>query len=230
MINALTQLDCSSNGLSSLNIKNGHNGLITAFNATSNPSLQCIKVDNETDANNGVPPYNTWQKDITTTYSEGCLDSGFTYIADNNFEQALIDLNIDTDGIINNSVATADISVMTTLNISGKNIASLKGIEDFISLETLYCNSNALTSLDISQNTALTYLDCYTNQLSNLNLSQNTALDRLDCRNNQLTSLDVTKNISLIRLSCSQNQLSSLDVSKNTALIGLFCSQINLRV
>ena len=220
---ALMELNCSSNLLTSLNVKNGHNTLITTFNAASNPSLQCIKVDNETDANNDVAPYNTWQKDITATYSEGCLDSGFTYIADNNFEQVLIDLNIDSDGIINNSVATADVVGVNSLNVSSKNITNLKGIEDFTSLETLYCNSNALTSLDISQNTALTYLDCYTNQLSSLDIGQNIALERLDCRSNQLTSLDVSENIALIRLSCSQNQLTSLNVSQNTYLLGLFC-------
>jgi Leucine-rich repeat (LRR) protein len=49
--------------------------------------------------------------------------------------------------------------------------------------------NNQLTSLDVSQNTALTELDCNDNQLTSLNVSQNTALTYLDCSDNQLTSL-----------------------------------------
>ena len=84
-----------------------------------------------------------------------------TAIPDANFEQALIDLGIDTDGTINQSVATADISGVTYLNVSSKNIGDLTGIEDFVSLTSLYCFDNQLTSLDVTKNTTLTFLQCY---------------------------------------------------------------------
>ena len=87
-----------------------------------------------------------------------------TTISDSNFEQALIDLGIDTDGL-NGSVTTADISSITYLNVSSKNISNLKGIEDFINLNYLVCSSNQLTSLDLSQNTNLIELTCNNNQL-----------------------------------------------------------------
>ena len=45
-----------------------------------------------------------------------------TAIPDPYFEQALIDLGIDSDGTINGSVATADIEVVTTLDMSVKTI------------------------------------------------------------------------------------------------------------
>ena len=41
--------------------------------------------------------------------------------------------------------------------------------------------SNQLTSLDVSNNTALTYLDCGNNQLTSLDVSNNTALEYLYC-------------------------------------------------
>ena len=76
-----------------------------------------------------------------------------------------------------------------------------------------------LTSLDLSQNTSLTYLNCLGNfvtfifgQISDQNLSQNIALDTLLCSGNQLTSLDVSQNIALKYLDCGYNKLTSLDV------------------
>jgi len=44
----LTQLYCSYNPLTCLNMKNGNNTNISSFNATNNSSLNCIEVDNPT--------------------------------------------------------------------------------------------------------------------------------------------------------------------------------------
>ncbi len=87
------------------------------------------------------------------------------------------------------------------------------------------CNSNGenVTSLDVSNNTALTTLDCYGNRLSSLDVSSNGALTKLDCSSNKLTSLDVSNNTALTKLDCSRNKLTSLDVSSNTKLTRLFC-------
>ncbi len=68
----LMSLFCSDNQLTSLNVKNGNNFNINNFFATNNPSLLCIEVDNETEANAGNWPYSGWQKDNTATYSEDC--------------------------------------------------------------------------------------------------------------------------------------------------------------
>ena len=53
-----------------------------------------------------------------------------TYVPDDNFEQALIDLGYDS-GTLDNYVKTVKIKKITTLDVSKKNIADLKGIEDF---------------------------------------------------------------------------------------------------
>lgn len=45
---ALTFLNCQSNNLTSLNVKNGTNENITYFNAKFNHNLACIKVDDAT--------------------------------------------------------------------------------------------------------------------------------------------------------------------------------------
>ncbi len=69
-----------------------------------------------------------------------------TAIPDPNFEQALIDLNIDSDGVVNGHVLTADIENVVELDFSnlydsffynGGIITDFTGIEDFTALEIL---------------------------------------------------------------------------------------------
>lgn len=112
-----------------------------------------------------------------------------TYVPDDNFENALINLGIDN--ILDNYVATASIDTVTILDVSSENIADLTGIEDFTALLELNCSENQLSELDVSHNTYLSTLDCSYNYLTSLNLSQNAALTLLRCYNNQLSTLDV---------------------------------------
>ncbi|MEO8237127.1 MAG: T9SS type A sorting domain-containing protein [Flavobacterium sp.] len=55
----------------------------------------------------------------------------------------------------------------------------------------LYCESNQLTALDVSQNLALKGLTCQYNQLTSLNVSNNKALTYLVCLSNKLQSLNL---------------------------------------
>ena len=112
-----------------------------------------------------------------------------TYVPDDNFENALINLGLDN--ILDNYVATASIDTVTILDVSSENIADLTGIEDFTALLELNCSENQLSELDVSHNTYLSTLDCSHNYLTSLNLSQNTSLTLLRCYNNQLSTLDV---------------------------------------
>jgi len=151
-----------------------------------------------------------------------------TYVPDDNFESYL-ESNGMGNGILNdNYVTTANINIVTYLNVTNKSISDLTGIEDFTALTSLDCFNNQLTSLDVSNNTALVYLYCFNNQLTSLDVSNNTALTELVFENNQLTSLDVSNNTALTILHCYNNQLTSLDVSNNTALVGLWCSDNQL--
>ncbi len=63
-----------------------------------------------------------------------------TYVPDDNFEQALIDLGYDD--VLNDYVLTANISGVTSLNVSQKAISDLTGIEAFTALTVLDCNNN----------------------------------------------------------------------------------------
>jgi hypothetical protein len=95
-------------------------------------------------------------------------------------------------------------------------------------LTRLSCDRNRLIALDLSKSTALKGLVCDKNQLSALDLSKNTALTDLLCSNNRLIALDVSKNTALTELYCAENLLIALDLSKNTALKGLVCDKNQL--
>ena len=153
-------------------------------------------------------------------------NSGQTYVPDDNFEQELILLGYDD--ILDNYVETANIDTVTELNIEAKNISDITGIEGFIALTYLECDKNQLTTLDLSNNTALIELDCGPNLLTSLDLSNNTALIELECYDNQLTSLDLSNNTALIDVSCNYNQLISLDLSGATNLKYFFCAHNQL--
>jgi Leucine-rich repeat (LRR) protein len=159
---------------------------------------------------------------IILLFANISLNAQSTYVPDDNFEQALIDLGYDS-GTLDDYVMTSNISEITSLDISSKSINSLTGIEDFTALTYLNCYNNELTSLDVSANTALTNLLCNVNQLTSLDVSANMALTYLMCGGNQLISLDVSEHTALFWLSCFSNQLTSLDVSANTALTVLDC-------
>ena len=74
--------------------------------------------------------------------------------------------------------------------------------------------SNKLTSIDVTENPALTDMHLNENQLTSIDLSGCPALLNLGIINNQLTALDVSGNPALTGLWPAGNPIKSLDVSK----------------
>ena len=139
---------------------------------------------------------------------------------DVNFRKYLLqNFDIDSDG----KISDVEAFKVKRIEVRRKIIGSLEGIQYFPNLEYLDCYSNQLTSLDVSNNTALTVLYCNGNQLTTLDLSKNTMLTKLYCDGNRLTTLDLSNNTALTYLNCSVNKLSTLDLSNNTALTELVC-------
>lgn len=147
---------------------------------------------------------------------------GTTYVPDNNFEQALITLGLDC--ALDDYVFTSNISNLTELNIEGKAITNLTGIEAFSSLQDLYCKDNNLTSLDVSMLSNLRFLDLENNSLTSLNIKGLNNLTQVICWFNNLTTLDLSDTPNLVYLDCDFNDFTSLDVSKLTHLVDFYCS------
>ena len=148
-----------------------------------------------------------------------------TNFPDENFRN-YVSNNCDTNN--DGTLSDTEIARIRSIHVYGEGITSLKGIEYFTALTLLDCESNQLTTLDVSRNTALTTLRCSYNQLTTLDVSRNTALTVLYCYNSQLAMLDVSNNTALTELSCYNNQLTTLDVSGCTALMALWCSSNQL--
>ena len=179
---------------------------------------------------------------------------GQTYVPDDNFEQALIDLGYDD--VLDNYVVTDSISGVNNLYLNSIPISDLTGIEDFVSLDSLFLGGLDIDSVDLTSNTSLVYLKTMIcQQMSSVNVTGLTLLDNLtfvgatslaslDVSSNIalttlgayglgsydgiLTTLNVSSNTALTKLYLNDNALTTLDVSTNTALTTLYCHNNNL--
>ena len=91
-----------------------------------------------------------------------------TYIPDDAFEQALI--NLDLDDVFDDSVYTAAVDTVIALYLSNNGISDLTGIKDFSQLTDLFCNANQIINLDLTNNSNLVELNCNNNLLTSLDL------------------------------------------------------------
>ena len=225
----LDTLYCSGNQLTSLNVSN--NISLKYLSINENPNLSKVCVWTMPFLTTGVEVFTDGSPNVyfTTECGEAIVE-----IPDTTFLYTLITKGIDTN--CDNLISYAEAEAVSFLDMSSTElpfdlrykIKSLAGIEAFINLDSLFCNRLQLTSLDVSNNTALISLNCEDNYLTNLDVSGCTALTSLDCFFNQLTSLDVSGCNALTSLECNYNYLTSLDVSSCTALTNLNCSHNHL--
>lgn len=133
-----------------------------------------------------------------------------------NFGGEIIDIN--GDGEIQVSEAEAIIDLIVGDPFLSGQIEDMTGIEAFINIKSLLCFRNKITSLNLSQNTALEYLSCGENRIQSLDLTNNINLITLDCFSNFLTELNVSQNIALQNIRCYENNLSNIDLTNNENL------------
>ena len=113
--------------------------------------------------------------------------------------------------------------VLTQLNLESKKFNGVFDGRYFKNLEYLYCYSNKLTALDVSNNLKLVKLICYGNNITSLNLLINSNLEYLDCDGNKLSALDLSKNVKLTFLDCRNNKLTELNLINNAVLNKVYC-------
>ncbi len=126
----------------------------------------------------------------------------YTQVPDPNFEQALIDSGIDSEGILDGQFLTVDAENVAYLGVQNKNISDLTGIEAFVNLQWLDAFDNTISQIDFSLITSPVF---YT-----LNLG-----------GNQLTNVDLTPLINIVNLALHKNNLQSVDASNLLHLFGL---------
>lgn len=167
----------------------------------------------------------------------------------NSFESALtnsaiinavgdaINLDKQEDGTV--SLTKENLKKMATvteLDLSGRELTSLFGIEYFTGLTTLDCSDNKLTTLSFGASsspmtkaetavglTSLEELDCANNQLTTLTLTDLPKLVRLDCADNLLASVSLSNLPVLENLKLENNQLTAIDASTVPSVHYLGC-------
>ena len=149
-----------------------------------------------------------------------------TFIPDDNFEQALIEIGLDS--LIDNLVLTSNIDTVEYLKLTNLNISSLEGIQDFSSLKILICDSNNIENLNLNSNIFLEELNCTDNFIHSLSIQNCVYLKQLRCWRNQLENLDIYNNTNLIYLGCGYNNLSFLSLDNHIFLKNLGCGSNQL--
>lgn len=138
---------------------------------------------------------------------------------DETFRNYVKQFDTNDDGILD----VDELEEVTKIDVGGKGISSLDGIEYFYYLEELNCGSNNLTKLVFNNNPYLRKLRCGGNNLNRLVVTGCPNLTFLSCYSNKLSSLNVSYNPELDTLYCSYNKLSSLNLENNTKLKCLTC-------
>ena len=196
----LTELHCSYNQLSELDISNNpelitlycDNNQLTSLNLSKNPELDWIECDHNLLTSLDVSN----NKELTQLY------------CDNN---QLTSLDVSENEKL--FWFSCNSNQLTYLNLGKKP-----------ELAGLFCDFNNLTSLDVSNCTELSMFFCFFNELTDLDLSKNTKLTELDCSSCWLENLDLSNNKKLVTIRCYQNLLlTSLDTSNLEKLKTLEC-------
>lgn len=141
--------------------------------------------------------------------------------------RAYVSANFDTNR--DGTLSAAECEKVTHVDVSGKGITSLAGIEYFPQLVSLKCNGNSLTSLDVRSNPDLQHLECANNQLERLDVTKNPVLMELYCNSNPIGGLIVTENPCLTVLSCPDCGIYGLNLKSNPLLTYLNCSNNRIR-
>lgn len=139
-----------------------------------------------------------------------------TVIPDYRFEQALLDLGIDSDLAVNGHILTSDALLITELFITPFSLTNypypaadiydgmihdLTGIEAFVNLKKLILNTTMVENLNISNLINLKHLNVVDNMLNSINVSNNSNLEYIKISDwgdvlpmNNISELDLSQN------------------------------------
>ena len=140
---------------------------------------------------------------------------------DANFRNYLMQYDQDGDGVL----SAEERARVTSIDIFGYQVSSLKGIEYFPNLKELNAGNNKIKELDLSANVQLKVLKCSNNKrLTTINLTGLSELEELYCQDTQVTDLPLGNQQKLRVLNCIRNdQLTNLTLQNMSALETLYC-------
>ena len=168
---------------------------------------------------------------IAICISTSLLSQETIKIPDIGLEEALIALNLDSNGLTGD-ILVSDTKYIVNLNINdplnnkklpnvNSKIKDLTGIEHFTNLTRLDCYGNEIRKINLTKNTKLTFLNCGDNKIETLDLSNNAELTSISCDYNKITSLKLGNKPVLIDLYCNNNYIEVLDIKECATLKNL---------
>lgn len=216
----LAYLECGSNSLSALELNNNPElvylecpyNSITTLDTLSCPKLAVLICDVYVKAN------------INPDVTNRDVDIDSTNFPDPVFREYVSRFDRNEDG----KLSSTEVSNVTDINCNNMGISSLKGIENFVILDSLHCKGNNIEELDLSHCPLLYYLDCESNKLIKLDLSSNAMLWIVYCQQNSIGSLELSDHTLLESIHCYDNKLTELDVSNCLLLDFLACENNEL--
>lgn len=146
-------------------------------------------------------------------------------------------------------ITQTDVNNRTFMDISGKSISSITGIQYFTELKTLYANDNLLNMVDLTSNKKLENLYMQDNRLAELKLTGLTQLKTLNVSRNWIINTDsgtggclpgLSTCTSLQTFYCNENSslttfnasdmsaLKTIDCRNNPSLTTMKCFRDNL--
>ncbi|MBP5492584.1 MAG: DUF4214 domain-containing protein [Clostridiales bacterium] len=145
----------------------------------------------------------------------GSVEINETNFPDDEFRKYIKIWDTDYDGFLSEQEG----AVPDFLYLSSLAISDLTGIKYLTKAQRLFCESNNLTELDVSEMKDLQIISCDDNDLTSLNVSGCTALEQLDCSGNQkLELLDVSGLTNLTELCFGYSGVKTLNASGCSSL------------
>ena len=157
------------------------------------------------------------------------INDVYLSIPDQQFETLLIEMGIDSDGIVNQLMLKADAEEVRLLDLNLSNnfdeISDLTGIEGFTNLTLLSASGQEIEAIDLSLNTMLDTLYLQANNLTSIDISNNPNLILVDIQSNELSSIKgLSSATNLKKLNLSWNNLEEFSIH-NESLEVLHISQ-----
>lgn len=242
---ALLNLYCANANLTSLNLANGQNALLSRLDVSNNPDLTCIQLDEGyvytlgsqvwyydevATLNNTTVPCTTIDSPAPSTtapFITLTVESGqtITFSATAPTNQSPIWISLDGGTTFETPIPIGTSSTTHSVVSTGTSVRVYGAMTAFD------CSDNManLTGLDATTHSTLTSLTCNNSHLTTLDVSNMRALTILDCftDNSLLTSLtaDYTGLHALTEIS---DELHVLSLNGNANLTGIYVNAKNL--
>lgn len=163
-------------------------------------------------------------------YGDGNIE-GFSQAGPVNFSHAYAAAgNYNVIVYLNDATAITEFSAATT------RITAISGLSNLVNLITLVLNNTLISSLDVTGNSVLDSLSVQNSALipgllTSLDITQNTALtELLLARHASLTAIDISQNVLLDNLSIQNCSLTAADITNNALLLTCLLSVNKLTV